>query len=190
MTTESKPSFLAAHGKRLSQAVAGATALVGLLVGITTLVDWGGKVTADPPPPAEIDATLDVALQARHEPLGTYLSDTNQSTEGLTRRELREQGLVFLINVRFKGSTKRTFPATWSLYDHRRDARLPGDTYTQPIGDFKPQGPNHAREWPQWIPYPRRPGTYRLHVTLKDDEGHPVATRDSRPFRVKSVPAI
>jgi hypothetical protein len=190
-SAQPKRGFFAAHRKLISQLVAAATATVGLLVGITSLIDWAGRLDSESPPPAEIEARVSsVELRSRNEPLDRYLRGTAQSTAGLKPDELAEEGLVFAIRVRFKGGTKAKFPTAWSLYDARRRAPLRDPLYTQPVGTFTPRGPNHARTWLQWVPYPPKPGKYFLRVTVKDDKRRPVDSQDSRPFPVARIPAV
>jgi hypothetical protein len=190
-SAQPRQGFFASHRKRISQIGAAATATVGLLVGITTLIDWVGSVDSEPPPPTEIEARVSsVELQSRNEPLDRYLRDTAQSAAGLTSEELAEEGLVFAIRVRFKGGTKAKFPTSWSLYDARRRSPLRDPLYTQPVGTFTPRGPNHARTWLQWVPYPPEPGRYFLRVTVKDDKRRPVDTQDSPSVPIDRIPTV
>lgn len=189
--SKTKRGLAAAHRRRFSQAVAAVTATVGLLVGITSLIDWTRRVDSDPPPAPEIDARISsVELRSRNEPFEDYLVGTGQSTDGLTSTELAEEGLVFAIRVRFKGSTEAEFPTRWSLYDARRRAPLPDNLYTQAVETFTPRGPDHARTWLQWVPYPPEPGRYFLRVTVTDRKRRPAASRDSRTFLIARIPRV
>jgi hypothetical protein len=189
--SKTRLGFVAAHRRRFSQAVAAVTATVGLLVGITSLIDWTRRVDPEPPPAPEIDARISsVELRSRNEPFEDYLVGTAQSTDDLTSAELAEEGLVFAIRVRFKGSTEAKFPTRWSLYDARRRAPLPDNLYTQAVGTFTPKGPDHARTWLQWVPYPPEPGRYFLRVTVTDDKRRPAASRDSRAFPIARIPPV
>jgi hypothetical protein len=176
---------------RLGTAFAAVAAVVGLLVGLTSLVDWLGRQFDDPkpPPPSEIDARVgDVSLRSSAEPLETYLRSIGESLRGLTRAELREEGFVFAVRVRLTGAVGEKFPLTWSLHEAGTGSRLRGWAYNQPAQvTFVPRGREHARTWPIWVPSPGRRGSYFLRATLKDEKGLPVDERDSPDFEVTRI---
>jgi hypothetical protein len=161
-------------------------AVVGVLVGLTSLTDWfEGKLDEpEPRPPAKIDARIDdVSLTGTRESLESYLRSTGQSLRGLTERELGEPGLLFAVRVSLTGSVGERFPLRWSLRQAETGEALPAPTYDQIGVVFTPRGREHSRRWPIWVPYPPRAGSYFLRVTLTDRKRQPVDERDSRRFR-------
>jgi hypothetical protein len=172
---------------------AGVAAVVGLLVGVTSLVDWvSGKLDSpDPPPPQEIDARISsVELRTVREPYGDYLQMINESFPGLTEAELKEQGLVFAARVRLEGGQGKRFMLRLSLFDAKTQQRLRDPAYTLIAADFEPASQNHATSWPSWFPYPWQGGTYFLRATLLNAEKQPVDERDSQPFKITRIPPI
>jgi hypothetical protein len=174
--------------KRGARVFASITALVGVLVGVTTLVDWLQKEVDDPPPrpPAAVDARVSaLTLRDTRLPLAEYLSSTGQSTKGLTRSEANEPGYVFSVRVRLKGGIEHDFPLLWTLHRAKTGERLKGALYNQPASvTFTPLARDHARTWPIWVPYPPDSGAYFLRVTLTDEKRQPVDERQSTPFEV------
>jgi hypothetical protein len=167
--------------------------VVGLLVGMTSLVDWvGGKVDSpDAPPPKEIDARIgSVALRTVREPYRDYLRTTNQTYPGLTEADLKELGLVFGTSVRLIGSKGKRFMLQLSLLDAKTRERLRDPTYTVIAADYVPANQNHAHTWSSWFPYPSRKGRFLVRATLLDARERPVEERDSEPFRVDDIPPV
>ena len=174
--------------KRLARAFAALAGGVGFLVGVTSLIDFVDR-QVESPPPAEIEARIsDVHLNTVREPYGGYLRSTNQSFPGLTQQERREPGLVFAAAVRFKGSQDEDFVLRASVFDAHSGRPVPGYSFNQ--SRFTPSGPNHAREWPFWLPYPPRPGVFFVRATLLDPKKQPVDEQDSERFRVERVPPV
>ena len=156
----------------------GLAAVIGLLLGITSLVDWlSGKLSQPHRPlPAEIDTRIDgLKLAAVRQPLADYLQTSGQSTAGLTPPERREQGLVFDVRIRLKGSVHQKFRLRWMIYDRRSGRRLMGPTYNQTAAIVTPKAQEHATTWPIWVTYPPRRGRYRLTVVLTNNRGRPPA---------------
>jgi hypothetical protein len=179
--------------KRLVQGFGVVASVVALLVGLTSLVDWLERRTDDPPPAprGQVDARLEsVAVRDRAMPLGDYLSSTRQSTRGLNDLELAEPGLVFSVRVRLRGGLDEKFPLVWTLHGASSGIRLKGPIYNQPAAvTFSPRSHDDAREWPVWVPYPRRTGVFFLRATLTDEKRQPEDARDSKPFRIAEIPA-
>jgi hypothetical protein len=182
--------------QRLSRWVAGAAAVVGLLVGVATLSDWLGETfnDPDPPPPRQIDARLG-SFRVRGPvvpriPLEDYLIETKQSRKRYTPLELREVGMTFTVRVRIKGAVGETFPLILSIHDASTGRRLRRDIYTNDLADFTPSSPNQANTAALWMPYPPRPGTYFARATLTDPKGRVGDERDSDPFEVTKIPRL
>jgi hypothetical protein len=172
---------------------AAVAAVVGLLVGLTSLVDWvAGKLDSpDPRPPPEIDARIrSVDLRTVREPYGAYLRMINESFPGLTEADRKEQGLVFAARVRLKGGEGKRFMLRLSLFNAKTRQRLRDPAYTLIAADFVPANQNHATNWPSWFPYPWRTGRYFLRATLLNAEKQPVDERDSAAFRVTRIPPV
>jgi hypothetical protein len=179
--------------KRISAAAAAIAAVLAVLASLTSLLDWVGDRFGSEPvaPPRTIDARIEGAgLKSRREPLREYLEDTQQSTSGLSRLELREPGLVFTVRVRLRGGVGRDYPLVWTLYDMRRGSAVSDDLYEQEAATFRPEAATHARTWPIWVPYPGQAGRYRLDLVLQDDKRRPVDERSTEPFAIASVPSL
>lgn len=175
--------------KRVGSAAAGLAALVGFLVGVTTLVDFAGGLDADEPPPPAIDARVsEVSLTTVREPYEHYLRATNESLGGLTKAEREEKGLVFAARVRFKGGEGDRYLLRMSVFNSRTGRPLPA--YAFDAAEFTPGAQSHGREWPVWLPYPPRPGSFFVRATILDANDQPVDEQDSKPFRVKRVPPL
>jgi hypothetical protein len=175
--------------RRLIAAVAGVGSILAVMASATDLVDWVGA-KLDPPPPAEIDANIvGVTMRSASQPLGDYLRETHQSTAGLSRFELAEPGYSFGVRVRLKGNKGARLPLRWAVVRAKTGVPLRDPLYHQEGVVFKPRGPNQARTWPLWVPYPARKGTYRLRTTLVDSKGEPQDEAMSGPFTLKRAPA-
>jgi hypothetical protein len=143
----------------------------------------------DPVPPAEIDArVLRVALRSAHVSLVDYLKETNQPTTGLSKFDGAEKGYVFTVRVRLQGHQGELLPLRWTVVDTKTLEHLSGPTYNQTAVKFKPQGQDHARTWPIWVPAPDRRGTFFLRTTLVDEKRQPLDEADSQPFTLRRAP--
>lgn len=173
---------------KISALVAGGTAIVGLLIGMTTLFDWFEHKTSKPPPPV-IDARLVSArLSGPHTTLRQYLIDTRQKRGGFTKRELREPGLVFDVRVRLRGHQGDKMGLRWRM-SARSGRALPAGTYNQTAGWFVPSNQDHASTVPFWTPYPPVAGSYVVRFSLFDAERRPLDVR-SVEFDVDDVPKV
>jgi hypothetical protein len=169
--------------------VAGGAAVVGLLVGLTTLFDWFETKTKEPPPPAVIDARLVSArLTGPHITLRQYLIDTQQKSNGFTRRELGEPGLVFDVRVRLRGHKGDKMGLQWRMFA-RSGRTLPADIYSQTAAWFVPSNQDHAATTPFWTPYPDRRGTYVVRFTLIGADKKPLDVRNVE-FNINDVPEV
>jgi hypothetical protein len=156
-------------------------ALAGVALTLTALFDWAeSKVTT--PPPKRIAADLVRAdLQPVRETLGEYLTDQRQPTGALTREQMREQGLVFLIEVRLRGGRGEEMPLRWQFY-RGSGARVPGELYRQtPIG-FVPGNQDHQRTARLWLPYPPRHGRYFVRFTVLNPKGETIDELNTDAF--------
>jgi hypothetical protein len=180
--------------KRIAQVVGALASVVGLLVAITSLVDWFSKTLDDPEPtPAQqIDARIAaVALRDHALTLGDYLISIRELglLRQLTASERGEPGFVFAVRVRLRGGLEEKFPLLWTLHRARTGERLDDPIFNQPARTtFTPRARDHARTWPIWCPHPPNPGSFFLRVTLTDEEGLPVDERDSEPVRFAGLP--
>jgi hypothetical protein len=173
---------------RTSALVGAAAAVVGLLVGLTTLFDWFESKTTEPLPPV-IDARLVAArLSGPRTTLRQHLADINQPATPYTRRELREIGLVFDVRVHLRGHQGDKMGLRWRMFA-RSGRRLPAHTYSQTAGWFVPSNQNHAATTPFWTPFPDAPGRYVVRFTLLDTDGRPLDVRNV-PFDVRDVPEL
>jgi hypothetical protein len=170
--------------------VAAVGAVIAVLVSLTSVVDWVSR-KIDPPAPAVMDAQVEsVTLAREREPLEGYLRRTGQSLRGLTRQDRREPGLEFNVAVRLKGAVGKPFPLVWTLTDDKTGRPLSDDLYRQEAVVFTPRAAEDARTWPIWVPYPERPGRFRLDVSLTDEKHQPVDQLDSEPFSIRTIPPL
>jgi TIR domain len=175
--------------KRRSLQIAAGLVLIALL-GLAYAMLTGGSEDAPSPPPAKIDArVVRVELRSRRERLVDYLKETNQSTAGLSKFQGAERGYVFNARVRLQGKPGIQLPLRWSIIDANTGQPLRDPLYTQTATIFVPSGPNHARTWPFWVPYPPRKGTYRLRATLIDEKRQPLDEAQSEAFTLARAPA-
>ena len=178
--------------KRALGAGAAAATILGVVSSGIAVFDWfGSKVNPETPPPAKIDSRLTPpTLLSTHEPLGSYLSATKQSTAGLSAFQLAEPGFEFLIRIHLQGDEGRRLLLRWSVIDNKTGNPLPGPTYNQNAAELRPRGPDQARQWPIWVPSPPNRGQFVLRAILIDDnEMHrPVDEADSKSFRVTKAP--
>ena len=175
--------------KRVASAAAGLAALVGFLVGVATLVDFAGRLDSEDPPPAAIDARVSgVDLTTTRQPYEDYLRATNASLAGLPEADRKEKGLVFAARVRFTGGQGDRYLLRMAVFNSRTGRPLPA--YTFKVAEFTPQAQSHGREWPVWLPYPPRRGTFFVRATILDQQKKPVDEQDSERFRVKRVPPL
>lgn len=163
-------------GKRIAQAVGGVGALVGVLAGATSLVDWAGEKLSDPLP-----ATIapEIVSIERHDPqlLGDWLADTGRSAGGYTRDELARSGLVFGVKIRIQGERGKIFALRYFVVDRDRGARLRGPGFNQEPAIFRVRNDDQTATELVWVPYPPQPGRYRVTFLLDNAKRQPVAQK-------------
>jgi hypothetical protein len=180
------PQLVYSWKRRWRQSAAGLGVLALLALGYLLLGDSENA----PPPPAHIDArVLGVDLRNSSQRLVDYLRETNQSTAGLSKFEGAERGYVFNVRVRLRGNEGTPLPLRWSIIDAGTRKPLRDPLYSQTATVFKPRGPDQARTWPFWVPYPPRKGKYRLRATLVDEKRQPLDEAESDPFVLARAPA-
>lgn len=164
--------------------------MIGVLASAAALFEWFGKnVNPVTPPPAVINAKLTPpTLISSHEPLGAFLSDTNQSTKDLTTYELAEEGFEFLLSVRLQGDQGMSIPLKWTIIDSATGSPLTEPIYNQDAATLRARGPDQARQLPIWVPSPPRRGKFVLRVTLLDQNHRPLFQTESKPFMVSRAP--
>lgn len=176
------------------QALASVGAVIGVLAGLTGLIDWFEGRAEEPPPPSPppsvIDARIERAvLDSRSESLGAFLADVGQPTTGLSRRERREEGLLFSVRVRLRGNRGQPLPLLWRMYDDETGRRVAGARYAQEAASFTPGNEDHSATVPIWAPHPPDPGTYYVRFLLVDTKRRPIGDRRTRPFTLTGVSA-
>lgn len=182
------PRQLLYSWKRRWPQIAAALSLMALL-GLGYVLLAGGSKNG-PSPPARIDArVLGVDLRSPSQRMVDYLRETNQSTAGLSKFEGAERGYVFNVRVRLRGNEDTPLPLRWSIIDARTRRPLRGPIYNQTATVFKPRGPDQARTWPFWVPYPPRKGRFVLRATLVDEKRQPLDEAESDPFVLARAPA-
>jgi hypothetical protein len=175
--------------KQLLAALTVLATTIGVLSGGVALFDWfGRKVDPVTPPPSHIDARLTSPVLRGPESLGDYLRETHQSTTGLSDYQLAEQGFVFLIGIHLQGNLGKTVFLNWSIIDEGTGSPLRDPIYNQTAAEFRPRGPDQAREWPVWVPSPPRRGKFGFRATLIDDKHLPLYEADSKPFTLRKAP--
>jgi hypothetical protein len=162
-------------------------AVVALLVGVATLFDFFERAVREPAAAAIDSRIASARLEPTRQGHGDYLREQEQSLRGYTRAELREEGLIFLVDVRLRGSLGDTLYLRYRLY--RAEGRpVRGLPYNQLIGSYTAKNQEHARRSPFWLPYPPRPGRFYARFTLLDSERKPLDDVTTRPFTVDRVP--
>ena len=162
--------------------------IVALLVGVATLLDFFDR-TVGPPPAAAIDSRIVSAdLEPTRQRHGDFLREQKESIRGYTRADLREEGLIFLVDVRLRGHLDETSYLRYRLY---RDTGRPvsGRPYDQLLGSYTAKNQEHARRATFWVPYARQPGRYYARFTLLDAERKPIDDSSTRTFTISSVPS-
>ena len=154
----------------------------------TSVIAFIQSQVEDPPPPERITASIRSVEYDGRQPLGDWIASTGQPTEGIPAEELREEGLVFAVEVRITGSVGRRLPLKYSVYDVQRGRRLRGRLYNQTAVSFEPDAVMEGREVPVWIPLPPRAGSYEARFILADPRGKYSDGARSRPIRVRDVP--
>lgn len=175
--------------KQLLGALTVAATVIGALSGSAALFEWFGKLNAPAPPPAVINAQLTPpTLISRHEPLGAFLSETSQSTKGLTAYELAEEGLEFLLGVHLQGDQGKKILLKWNMVDTTTGRPLTEPIYNQNAAVVRPRGPDQARQLPIWTPSPPRRGRFTFRAVLLDETHRPLVQAESKPFTAGGVP--
>jgi len=163
-------------GKRIAQAVGGVGALVGVLAGVTSLVDWVGDKLSDPMP-----ATIapEIVSIERHDAqlFGDWLADTARSAHGYTPDELARSGLVFGVKIRIQGEGGKIFALRYFVVNRDRGARLRGPGFNQEPAIYRVRNDDQTGTELVWVPYPQRPGRYRVTFLLDNAKRQPVAQK-------------
>jgi hypothetical protein len=172
-------------------ACAALATIIGVLSSSTSLFDWfKAKVNPVTPLPAKIDARMmRPTLLDPSQPLGAYLSDTNQSIQGLDAYQLAERGYEFLLDIHLQGDQGQHIVLRWSLIDAVTGNPLPGPTYNQDAAELIAHVQDQERQWPIWVPSPPRRGRFVLRTILLDNKRRPLAEADSRPFTLTKAPS-
>jgi hypothetical protein len=173
---------------RIGAAVGVVAAVVGILASLTTLFDWFQAKTTTPSPPHTDSRLVAAKLSQRDVPLGQYLQDNGQSSRDYTHDELAEQGLVFTVRVRLKGTVGQRISVNWRMF-HSDGRALPKDIYSQTAGSFTPATEDHARTVPFWAPYPLHRGRYFMRFSLLDEKHQPLDLKLVH-FTISSVPRL
>jgi hypothetical protein len=151
------------------------------------LIDWFAGKLRDPEAPTIDTRIVDVHRQGPAR-LSDYLRDSNQSPKGYRPEELQQTGMVFALTIRLRGERGQRFPLRWAVVDIDRESRLPGRSFNQRPGEepvvFQPRNDDHARTWPVWVPYPPKPGRYRVTFMLNNAKYQPVSQRSGAAFTV------
>jgi hypothetical protein len=176
--------------KRLLGALTVVATIIGVLSSGTALFSWfGNKVNPVTPPPAVISAQLTPpTLISTHQPLGAFLSETNQPATGLTAYQLAEEGFEFRLGVDLQGEQGRNTHLRWTIIDSATGNPLTDPVYTQEAALLRPRGPNQSRELPIWIPAPPRRGKFVFRVTLLDQTHRPLYQTE-KAFMVSRAPS-
>jgi hypothetical protein len=176
--------------KRIAGALAATATIIGVLSSSTSLFDWlEATVSPSTPLPAKIDASVaPPALIDANQPLGTYLSDTHQSTAGLDAYQLAEHGYEFLVDIHLQGDRGQHIVLRWSIVDEATGNPLPGPTYNQDAAALVAEVQDQERQWPIWVPSPPRRGRFALRIILLDPKRLPLAEADSKPFTLTRAP--
>jgi hypothetical protein len=163
-------------------------AVVALLVGVATLFDFFERTVREPAA-AAIDSRIQGArLEPTRQAHGEFLREQKEPVRGYSRAELREEGLIYSVDVRLRGSLGDTLYLRYRLY--RSEGRpVQGPPYNQLIGQYTAKNQEHARRSPFWLPYPPRPGRYYARFTLLDDERKPLDDVTTKTFSIEDVPA-
>ena len=171
--------------RRAKQVFGVVAALVGLLVGVTALVDWIGEQTDDPKPEAIGASFTSVpTLQLPHDRLSTYLLDTGQELSRYSSEQLREEGMRFTVDVQIQGLQGEEIPLRWRVYTEG-GRPVSNENFEQSPVAFTPENQNHSGSAEVWVPYPFRPGRYVVRFTLvdpEDPEGEPLRVSQPVPF--------
>ena len=172
--------------------LAAVATIIGILSSSTSLFDWlKGKVSPPTPPPAKIEASVTrPMLLSASKPLGDYLSETNQPTNGLDAFQLAERGYAFLVGIHLQGDKGQRIILRWSVVDEATGDPLPGATYNQDAAALRARVQDQERQWPLWAPSPPTRGRFGLRVVLLDDKRRPLAEAESAPFTVKKAPRL
>jgi hypothetical protein len=151
--------------------IAALGALVALLAGLTSLIDWvGAKATT--PPPARVDSDIVWAKQqGERVTLADYLRENGKPTQGLTKDEAGELGLMFAVRVRLRGKPDTQVELGWRMFQRDGDP-LSGALYNQRAGRFTTGSRDHAATVQVWVPSPPRRGSYSLRFSLRDEQRH------------------
>lgn len=178
-------------GKSILGAVAVLATVIGVLSSSTSLFDWlTAKVDPTTPLPAKIVAQIaPPTLLDANQPLGAYLSNTSQSSQGLDSFQLAEPGYEFLLDIHLQGDQGQHILLGWSLIDVATGNPLPGRMYNQDAAELVARVQDQERQWPIWVPSPPRRDKYVLRAILLDDKRRPLAEADSKPFTVTKIPS-
>jgi hypothetical protein len=170
--------------KRASQPRRGlaiAAAVIGLLVGVATLVDWiENRLSSSSP--RRIDAEVVTLDLTRSVPLNRYLIETQQPQESYTRLELQHRGNVLSVRVRLRGYEGERLALRWALYHAETDAPFGGDNFDQLVSWLSPRNNDHARTTSLWAPIPPASGRFFIRVSL-EEEGQILEFDDSEVFQ-------
>jgi hypothetical protein len=132
---------------------------------------------------ASLSIAFDEPHAARgHAQLEQFLTETGQSTAGLSTRQLREAGFTFKVDARLIGFRGSRLVPRWSVVDARTGRVVPVRFHMLAV----PMSPHHARQRLPlrfWVPYPARTGKYVVRFSLAEAaSGSVVVERDSPPF--------
>jgi hypothetical protein len=159
--------------------IGGLATVVGLVIGVMTLID---ALTNNPP-------TLNGEIQAiatRHDvSLREYIALVPAANGDFTDAQLAVLGTLVSVRVRLQGYKDREIPLRWTAYDAATQQPLGGDRFTNQTGEvFKPRAEDRVGRARIWAPNPETPGLYFIRVELFDDNEQFLDERDTEEFEV------
>jgi hypothetical protein len=174
--------------QRAYRAAAAAGVVVGLLVGLTSLVDWIRDSLSDAPSASTLRVRIERITLRKNVPLADYVRTANIPEGNYTPSQLRTYGNMVFARLAVEGYKGRTLRISWSMHHADSQVQVRGADYNQDAGLIQPAAQKHTAVAPVWVPLPNENGSYFVRVMIKDPSGQLLEQRDSPTFDVVPFP--
>jgi hypothetical protein len=157
---------------KASAAITALAAVIGLLVGLTTLFDWIESKMSGPSPAIQL---VDARRVDRYMTQGEFRERAGKPTARLSDAELSRPGLIFATDIVLRRHEGDTVVLQWRVFA-REDPDQPVKRGTW--GTVSADDDDVVRTARCWVPYPEDAGVYVLRMLLVDSDRRVVDSTD------------
>jgi hypothetical protein len=140
-----------------------------------------------PTPPCqgqERRGTLSDVVVDKSVTYGGYLTLIRESTDDLSPERLRQVGQLISVRIEAVGYKGKRLPIRWTTLSATGEPVSEPQLKDQLAFEVEPEECSDAGRRSVWSQNPARPGTYKVELTLFDDDDEPLAAARSPIFQI------